>query len=397
MSRKPILGARRAEGIRYAVRDIVLVAREAQRAGKEMLYLNIGDPNAFDFETPPHIVEAICRAVRDNLTSYAPSEGLPAALDAIRQDAEERSNIKNILDVHIGTGSSECIEITLGALVNPDEEVLTPSPGYPLYSATIAKLGAVEVPYHLDEANEWQPDLEDIAQKVSAQTRAIIVINPNNPTGSVCTRETLEKILALAARHDLVVFADEIYDRLVLDGVKHVSIASLTTEVPVLTFNGLSKAYLGPGLRIGWCIASGPSEPMRPFIEAIHRFLRARLCANHPVQHAVVPALRGTQTHIKHTIERLQRRRDITVEMLNAIDGIRCVRPSAAFYAFPRLENVVDDKAWVEALVRETGVVVVHGSGFGQRPGTAHFRVVYLPPEEILEKAFSRVRDFHAK
>lgn len=393
----PIRTADRADKIHYAVRDVVLVAREAQAAGKELLYLNIGDPNVFDFVTPPHIVEAIARALTDNQTSYTASEGLPAALAAIRQDAEERCGIRNVRDVFIGNGASECIEIALGALANIGEKVLTPSPGYPLYSAVLGKLGCTEVPYYLDEANGWEPDVDDIEAKIDAQTRAIVLINPNNPTGAVCSRQTLERVLELAARHQLVVFADEIYDRLMLDeGTTHISIASLTDEVPVLTFNGLSKAYLGPGLRLGWCTTSGPEAIVRPYVNAMHKFLRARLCASHPVQHAVAPALQGDQSHLTEALSRLRRRRDITVDSLNRIEGISCVAPRAAFYAFPRLEPALDDEAWVKALIRQTGVVTVHGSGFGQRPGTSHFRVVFLPPEPLLERAFAAIEGYQA-
>ncbi|PIE19517.1 MAG: aminotransferase [Proteobacteria bacterium] len=391
----PIRTARRAEKIRYAVRDVVLVAREAQAAGKELLYLNIGDPNVFDFVTPPHIVEAIAKALRDNQTSYSASEGMPSALEAIRQDAEERCGIRGVRDAFVGNGASECIEIALSALADEGDEVLTPSPGYPLYTAVLGKLGCPEVPYDLDEDNGWQPDVDDIAKKITDRTRALVLINPNNPTGSICERGTLEKVLELAAKHGIVVFADEIYDRLPLDDDAPISIASLTDELPILTFNGLSKAYLGPGLRLGWCTTSGPETIVRPYIDAMHKFLRARLCASHPVQHAVAPALQGDPSHIAEACERLRRRRDITVARLNAIEGVSCVAPKAAFYAFPRLEDgAIDDEAWVKALIRETGVVTVHGSGFGQRPGTSHFRVVFLPPEETLERAFTAIDGF---
>jgi len=390
---EPIAPARRAASIEYAVRDIVLVAREAQAAGRELLYLNIGDPNQFDFSTPPHIVEAICRAVRDNRNSYAPSEGLPEALEAIRASSEQHNGIRAIRDVFVGNGGSECIEIALAALVDPGDRVLTPSPGYPLYPAVLAKLGAQEVPYFLDETNGWQPDLEDVAAKIDERTRAIVLINPNNPTGSVCEHQTLERLLELADRHGLVILADEIYDKLVLEG-RHISIASLSDELPILTFNGLSKAYLGPGLRLGWCVVSGASQRLSRYVEAVHKFLRARLCASHPVQHAVRPALLGDQSHLEQTRAKLRARRRLTVDGLNAIEGIRCVPPRAAFYAFPSVLGIDDDERWVQQLIRETGVVVVHGSGFGQRPGTHHFRVVFLPPEQTLRRAFAAIDRF---
>lgn len=396
--RSPIQTAKRAESIRYAVRDVVLVARQAQAEGKELLYLNIGDPNVFDFKTPDHLVEAIAKALRDNQTSYTASEGHPQALEAIRRDGEERTKIKNIQDVYIGNGASECIEIALSALANSGQKVLTPSPGYPLYTAVLGKLGCPEVPYYLDEKNGWQPDLADIESKIDQDTKAIVLINPNNPTGSVCSQNIIEGVLELAAKHGLVVFADEIYDRLILDDdAKQVSIGSLRDDLPILTFNGLSKAYLGPGLRIGWCTTSGPEKIVRPYIDAMHKFLRARLCASHPVQHAIEPALFGDQTHVAEAIKKLRIRRDITVERLNAIEGISCVAPQAAFYAFPSLADHTNDEEWVKSLIRQTGVVTVHGSGFGQREGSSHFRVVFLPDERILERAFAAIADFSPK
>ena len=396
MTYEPIVPARRTEGIRYAVRDILLVAQRAQEAGRELLYLNIGDPNKFDFATPPHVVEAICKALRDNRNSYSPSEGIPEAIEAVRAQAE-RQGISSIQDVFVGNGGSECIELALSSLLNDGDNVLTPSPGYPLYTAVVAKLCCPERPYFLDESNGWQPDLQDIAGKIDSRTRAIVLINPNNPTGSVCERKTLEGLLELAARHRLVVFADEIYDKLILGERPHVCTASLTDEVPVLTFNGLSKAYLGPGLRIGWCIMSGPERVLRELKEAIHKFLRARLCANHPIQHAVRPALEGDQSHLAEVRRKLLARREITVRMLNGIEGVSCVSPEAAFYAFPRLDVGEGDETFIPRLIGETGVVVVPGSGFGQRPGTSHFRVVFLPPEEVLRRAYTAIGEFVAK
>ncbi len=390
---EPIAPAQRTLEIRYAVRDILLVAQKAQKAGRELLYLNIGDPNKFDFQTPPHLVEAIHKAMRDNLTGYSPSEGIPEALAAIRNEAE-KNGIRFIQDIYVGNGGSECIEIALSALVNEGENVMTPAPGYPLYTAVLAKLGCVENPYYLDEKNGWQPDLEDIASKINKKTRAIVLINPNNPTGSVCEKKTLEGIIELAARHRLVIFADEIYDKLVLEGGHHISIASLSSDVPILTFNGLSKAYLGPGLRMGWCIQSGPEQVLRPYTEAIHKFLRARLCASHPVQHAIKPALEGDQTHLIEMKRKLSARRDLTMTMLNNFKGLNCVLPAAAFYAFPSLTVGEADETFIPRLIEKTGVVVVPGSGFGQRPKSSHFRVVFLPPEPILQRAYEAIRTF---
>lgn len=384
---RAIQPAARTRKIEYAVRDVVLLARQAADAGKEMLYLNIGDPNQFDFRTPDHIIEATAHAMRDNLNGYAPSNGIPEAVDAIRREAG-RKGIENIRHVFVTSGASEGIELALAALVEPGQNVLTPSPGYPLYTAVLAKLQAQSKPYFLDESNGWQPDLDDIAAKIDPDTRAIVLINPNNPTGSLCSTQTLKGLVDLAVEHNLVIISDEIYDKLTFDAAEHVSTASLGAEAKVITFNGLSKSYLVPGFRIGWGIISGPGDELEDYIEAIQKMERARLCANHPEQYAIRPALEGDQSHIAEMMARLTRRRDITVDRLNAIDGISCVRPGGAFYAFPKIDLGIDDETFVKRVISETGVVVVHGSGFGQRPGTQHFRVVFLPPDDVLERAF---------
>ncbi|MBI5511149.1 MAG: aminotransferase class I/II-fold pyridoxal phosphate-dependent enzyme [Deltaproteobacteria bacterium] len=387
--------ASRTEKITYAVRDVVVLAEKAAASGTEMLYLNIGDPNLFDFETPAHLVEAATAAMQKNLNGYAPSSGIKEARDAIAAEAA-RHGIGNVRDIFVTTGASEAIEVVLTALVDEGDNVLTPSPGYPLYTAVLAKLKVTENPYYLDENNGWQPSLEDIAAKINARTRAIVLINPNNPTGSVCDQKTLAGILALARAHELVVFADEIYDKLVFDGRRQISIASLDPEAAVVTFNGLSKAYLAPGFRIGWGIVSGDEHSLRPLIDAMNKILRARLSANHPLQYAVKPALEGDHGHLRAALAKLQHRRDLTVRALNAIPGVSCVAPAGAFYAFPRLEIRATDEEFVKALVLATGVVVVHGSGFGQMPETKHFRVVFLPPEKVLQRAFARLGDFLA-
>ena len=255
----------------------------------------------------------------------------------------------------------------------------------------------VSNPYYLDEENAWAPDVDDIKQKINDKTKAIILINPNNPTGSIYTQEKLLQIMDLALEHDLVIFADEIYDKLLFDGKKHVSIASLNKDVSCITFGGLSKNYMVPGFRIGWGIMSGRKEVLSDYTEAINKILRARLSANHPEQYGIKPSLEKTQEHLVIAREKLTKRRDITVEMLNAIDGISCVKPEGAFYAFPQLHMNQPDNHFVAELIKETGVVVVPGSGFGQVPGTQHFRVVFLPNEQILEKAYKAIGNFFQK
>ncbi|MBX2976124.1 MAG: aminotransferase class I/II-fold pyridoxal phosphate-dependent enzyme [Ignavibacteriaceae bacterium] len=393
---KEITPAIRTENITYAVRDIVVLANEVAKSGKEMLYLNIGDPNIYDFEPPRHMLEATYKAMLENRNGYSPSSGIKEAVDAIEREAN-RKGIDNVLDIFVTTGASEAIDICLTALVNEGENVLTPTPGYPLYTAIQSKLQAYENPYYLDEANGWQPDIEDIKSKINDKTKAIVLINPNNPTGSLYSKEILQQIIDLALEHNLVIFADEIYDKLLFDGKQHISIASMNKDVSCITFGGLSKNYMVPGFRIGWGIVSGKQEILKNYIEAINKILRARLSANHPEQYGIKIALEGDQSHLTEAMKKLEIRRDITVKMLNEIPGISCVKPEGAFYAFPRLHMEFEDSKFVSELIRETGVVIVPGSGFGQVPGTQHFRVVFLPNEQILTKAYNNIASFYQR
>ena len=393
---KTIRPAVRTKNITYAVRDIVVLANEVAKTGKEMLYLNIGDPNLFDFAPPRHMVEATYKAMLNNYNGYSPSSGIKQALDSIAKEAD-RKNIKNVQDIFVTTGASEAIDICLTALVNEGENVLTPTPGYPLYTAIASKLQNMENPYYLNEENGWQPDLDDIRSKINDKTRAIIIINPNNPTGSNCSIDTMKDLIKIAKDNNLIIFADEIYDKLLFEGEKHTSIASLDSEAPMITFGGLSKNYMVPGFRIGWGIVSGDRAVLKDYIEAINKLLRARLSANHPEQYAIPTALDGDQSHLVTANQKLTSRRDMTVEMLNAIPGISCVKPEGAFYAFPRLHINTPDNIFVAELIRETGVVVVPGSGFGQVLGTNHFRVVFLPPEDVLMKAYNNIARFTEK
>ena len=286
---REIAAAQRLDNVRYAIRDLASVADEVTKQGHKVLALNVGDPNIFDFKTPPHLIEAVYKAMRDGKNGYAPSPGIPEALEAIRGEAA-RKGISTIQDVFVTSGASEAVDLSLTALVNPGENILTPSPDYPLYSAVLCKLGIPVTPYDLNEDDGWQPDLIDIQHKINSRTRAIVLINPNNPTGAMCSRRMLEQLAELARRNNLVIFADEIYDKLILDeGEKnqHLSIAAIAPDVPVVTFGGLSKNYLAPGWRIGWGIVSGDAAAVKPYVEGIHRLLRARLCANHPEQYAI--------------------------------------------------------------------------------------------------------------
>ena len=390
---REVLAAARLEHVRYAIRDLAVLADELTRQGKSILPLNIGDPLKFDFRTPPHLIEAVEKAMREGKDGYAPSLGIPEPLEAGR-GAAARKGIRNIQSVFLTAGVSEAVDVSLTALVNPGENVLTPCPEYPLYSAILAKLGAQPNSYLLDEGRGWEPDLEDLRQKISPSTRAILVINPNNPTGALCSRPTLEAIAEMARQHHLVIFSDEIYDKLILDGEPHTSLASLAPDVPVVTFNGLSKAYLVPGWLVGWGIVSGEPAAVKPYSEGIHKLLRARLCSNHPQQYAVRPALEGSQDHLAEVRGKLRTRRDLTVAWCNSTPQVSCVQPRGAFYAFPRLEIADPDEQFVKQLLAEKHVLVVHGSGFGQAPGTRHFRIVFLPDEATLTRAYESIRAF---
>jgi alanine-synthesizing transaminase len=395
---REITAASRLDNVRYAIRDLAGVADEVIQQGHKVLALNVGDPNIFDFRTPPHIIEAAAKAMRDGKNGYAPSPGIPEALEAIRGEAA-RKGITTVQDVFVTSGVSETVDLCISALVNPGEDILTPKPDYPLYSAVLCKLGIGLNAYDLNEEDAWQPELADIGRKLTPCTRGIVLINPNNPTGSLCTRQMLERVADIARRHNLVVFADEIYDKLILpdangDATPHIAFAEVAPDVPCITFGGMSKNYLVPGWRIGWGIVSGDAAAVKPYVEGIHRLLRARLCANHPEQYAIKPALEGPQDHLVEVRRKLRSRCDLTQKWCEATPRVSCVAPRGAFYAFPRIDIPESDEVFVKELIRRKHVMVVHGSGFGQKPGTQHFRIVFLPDEQTLSKAYAGIADF---
>jgi len=390
-----ISAADRTRHVKYAIRDLVVLADQVKHQGREMLYLNIGDPIKFDFRTPAHLVEAVHQGMLAGQTGYGPSQGVEEAVSAIERESRKRG-ILEIIQICVTTGASEGIELALTSLVNPGENVLLPTPGYPLYSSVLTKLGAEVNPYYLDEDNEWQPDVADIESKINDKTKALVVINPNNPTGSIASEKTLRDIVALARKNNLLIFADEIYDKILLSDVEHVPLASVAQDHPCITFNGLSKSYLSPGLRIGWAIISGDKERSKDFVDGFMKMARARLCPNTPMQWAIKAALTGDHTHLSDMIERLKKRTALVVSRLNSIKGFHCVPPRGAFYVFPTISPAESDWDFVVELLRKTGVVTVPGSGFGQRPGTKHMRIVTLPPEEILSKAMDCIEEFAA-
>jgi len=392
---KKISPSRRTEHIEYAIRDILQEANRRKAKGGDLIYLNIGDPVLYGFQTPRHLMDAAYQAMLEHHTNYSASEGVPEAVEAIKNEARAKGMAP--YEVLVTTGASEAIDFALSALVNKGENVLVPSPGYPLYNALLSRLIGEARPYLLEEENDWQPDIAHMESQIDEKTRAIVLINPNNPTGAVYSRDTLQQVIDLARKYNLLIMSDEIYEKLILNGKEHISIASLDKETPIITFNGLSKSYLAPGFRIGWSIVTGAPELVEDYTEAMRKLARARLCASHPKQFAIPVALNGNQSHLKKTRQKLRSRRDLTVGRLNAIPGIFCQEPEGAFYAFPRIDRPVNDEEFVKKLIRETGVVVVHGSGFGSLPETPHFRLVFLPDEAVLNDAYDRLEDFMKK
>ena len=390
---REVAAAQRLENVRYAIRDLACVADEVAKKGHKILPLNIGDPLNFDFQTPAHLIEAVYKAMKDGKNGYAPSPGIKEALDAIRAEAE-RKGITSVQDVFVTSGVSETVDICLSGLLNPGDNLLTPSPDYPLYSAVLAKLGIELNTYSLNEDDGWQPDLIDVHKRIGPRTRGIVLINPNNPTGAVCSRRMLEAIAELARRNNLIIFADEIYDKLILDDDPHIALASVAPDVPIVTFGGLSKNYLAPGWRIGWGIISGDAAAVKPYVEGIGRLLRSRLCANHPEQYAIKAALEGPQDHLKEVAGKLRARRDLTMKWCGSTPRVSCVSPKGAFYAFPRLDIPEGDDVFVKELLVQKYVLVVNGSGFGQKKGTKHFRIVFLPDEQTLTTAYAGIASF---
>ncbi len=378
--------AARVHGFSYAIRSIVAEAKKVEAAGTRVYYLNIGDPIQFGFRTPPHLLEAVERAMRDGLNGYTSSPGIEPAREAVADDFAVRG-LKIPADrVLLTMGTSEGIELALSALVDPGDDVLVPVPTYPLYTAVLAKLGARAVYYRTDPTNHWMPDLEHIKSLIGSCTRALVMINPNNPTGAVYSDETRRKMLDLASRHNLLLLADEVYADLAYDGPVS-PLGGLDPDAPVISFSSLSKAYLAPGWRAGW-MAVGTSERLDDLLAAIKKLADGRLCSTAPMQAAITTALTQDRSHQDTFRAELRERAELTTQRLNAIDGISCVAPTAAFYAVPQvtLPPGMTDEDYVLGLLRATGVLCVHGSGFGLPPGDGFMRIVFLAnPTELGE------------
>jgi alanine-synthesizing transaminase len=386
--------ASRIGGFVYAIRNIVTEARKVEAAGRKVRYLNIGDPITFGFKTPPHMIDAVEAAIRGGQNGYAPSVGILAAREAVAADCERRGMPVSPDRVVITSGTSEGIELALTALAEAGDEVLVPVPTYPLYTAVLAKIGAKAVFYRTDPAHGWRPDVDHVRSLITPATRALVVIDPNNPTGATYTRDVREALVELADRHNFPLLADEVYADLAYDGPVP-AIASGHPDAPVISFSSLSKAYLAPGWRAGW-MAVGGGERMDEALAAIKKLADGRLCATGPMEYAIVAALNGDRSHQHDFRAALRARAELTTARLNAIPGISAVAPAAAFYSMPRvtLPPGKTDADFVLGLLRATGILCVYGSGFGTRPEDGYFRVVFLASPEELSHIYDDIAEF---
>lgn len=400
MSVKEIKKSTKLDNVLYDVRGpVVDEASRMEENGTNVLKLNIGNPAPFGFRTPDEIVYDMQRQLTE-CEGYSAAKGLFSARKAIMQYAQVKG-IPNlsIEDIYTGNGVSELINLSMSALLDDGDEVLVPAPDYPLWTACVTLAGGKAVHYICDEQADWYPDLADIRKKVNDRTKAIVIINPNNPTGALYPKEVLQAIVEIAREHQLILFSDEIYDRLVMDGEEHVSIASLAPDLFCVTYSGLSKSHMIAGFRIGWMVLSGNKKIAKDYMQGLNMLSNMRLCSNVPAQSIVQTALGGYQSVDNYIIPggRIYEQREYIYNALNDIPGIRAVKPKAAFYIFPRLDtkkfHIRDDERFALDLLKEKKILIIHGGGFNwQQPD--HFRVVYLPRIEILKEAAGSLADF---
>jgi aspartate/methionine/tyrosine aminotransferase len=390
----PIPVASRVNRFSYAIRNIVAEAQAVEARGRRVRYLNIGDPVAFGFQTPAHLVEAATRAMRDGHNGYLPSPGLPAAREAVAADYRARGVPIPADRILITTGTSEGIDLALNALVDEGDEVLVPSPTYPLYTAVLAKINAQPRYYLTDPDRDWLPDLDHLKSLITSRTRVLVMIDPNNPTGAVYPPSIRRAMIELAEQYSLTILADEVYGELGYEGPVPL-LGTLDQDAPIISFSSLSKAYLAPGWRAGW-MAIGTTPRLDAALAAIKKLADGRLCSPGPMQYAVTAALTGDRSHQVTFRKALAERARVTTASLNAIPGMRCTSPKAAFYAMPSvsLPPGRTDEEFVLALLRETGILCVYGSGFGVAPERGTFRIVFLADPRELASIYADIGEF---
>ncbi len=397
---KQITKSAKLSNVCYDIRGPIMdAARRMEEEGHKVIKLNIGNLAVFGFDSPEEIQQDMIRNL-PNSAGYSDSKGIFAARKAVMHETQKQG-IKGVTldDIYLGNGASELIVMATNGLLNDGDELLLPAPDYPLWTAATSLSGGTPVHYLCDEANGWMPNLQDIRAKITPRTKGIVVINPNNPTGALYSRELLEQIVLIAREHQLVIFADEVYDKVLYDDVVHTPLASLSQDVLTLTFNSLSKSYRSCGYRAGWLVLSGDKKNAADYIEGLNMLSNMRLCANVPGQWAIQTALGGYQSINDLVGEggRLRRQRDLAHELITAIPGVSCVKPTAALYMFPRLDPdvypIADDRQFFLELLQETRVMLVQGTGFNW-PSPDHFRIVFLPHEDDLREAIGRMAKF---
>jgi len=379
--------------VEYAIRDITLSARKLEKQGQKITYLNIGDPVAYGFQPPENVKDALIKAIKNNQNYYAPSEGLPELRQAIAEKEKRKGLLTTEDDIIVTNGVSEGLEMLMASIVEPGDEVLIPGPYYPPYASYVRLFGGIPVEFGVD-LNNSTPDLEDVKSKITSKTVAICFISPNNPTGAVFSEKSLKNLIDIANKNDLYIICDEIYDQIVFDE-KFVGIGKVCGDSPVILLNGFSKVHLMSGWRIGY-IAFNNSKKLDLLRENVPKLARVRIASNLPVQHAALESLRGPQDYIPKFVSELKKRRDYVIKRLNGMHGLGCSNPKGAFYAFPKIENnkYKSDKEFVLELLKSKGVLTVHGSGFGTRYGSGHFRMVFLPEINVLEQALDKIEEF---
>lgn len=400
---KPITKSAKLANVLYDIRGPIMdAAKQMEEEGQKLIKLNLGNLAVFGFDAPEEVQQDMIRNL-PNSAGYSDSKGIFAARKAVMHETQKQG-IKGVMldDIYLGNGASELISMATNAMLDDGDELLLPSPDYPLWTASASLSGGTPVHYMCDESNGWMPRLDDIRAKITPRTKGIVVINPNNPTGALYSDELLKGIVDIARQHDLVILADEVYDKVLYEDVKHTALASLSTDVLTLTFNSLSKSYRSCGYRAGWLVVSGPKKRAQDYIEGLNMLANMKLCSNVPGQWAIQTALGGYQSinDLTGAGGRLRRQRDLAYELITAIPGVSCVKPSAALYMFPRLDPEVypikDDRQFFLELLKETKVMLVQGTGFNWAEPD-HFRIVFLPHEEDLREAINRIASFLEK